>query len=381
MVWSTLRGRSTTRKPFEKRANGKTDDSAKKDFQQLVRNADQAVELPSTYYLGAQKKTAENVRFCDRTRFRLLLNFWPYCSTVYVLRTIDQDGKAKVGPGRYVLSIPDVADLDLFCSELPEVLRAREHDKHGYLPRGAVIDIAEESGLDALRQLTEHLAQKSGLQSTSDLLLGADVVHMRKEGHNVQVLGSARVEPDPTILSGYARLRSAYWDAGFRRHRILNLLRGQPWHFGFGRYLSTCPRAAAVDSRTFRHDSKLAFEGTEVDMHEEKEPAPLDELVYRVVGTYLARKLDSKHDLRWEEVKSDEANKLHYSRKKEKLAKTAFLAARARTGADFVEYFSATLFSVSHYLSETDYLTVSRSLLDEPETVRTLTMLALSARA
>jgi len=112
----------------------------------------------------------------------------------------------------------------------------------------------------------------------------------------------------------------------------------------------------------------------------------LEQLIYRIVGTYIRGKLDSKHELTWDKVKEcadDSKERKEYNEKKLKIGKEAFFAVRSRTGADFVDYFSGTLCSVPHRLGEANYAIVARALLDEDSiaTVRTLTLLALSARS
>jgi CRISPR-associated protein Cmx8 len=116
-------------------------------------------------------------------------------------------------------------------------------------------------------------------------------------------------------------------------------------------------------------------------MEQQQKPQELERLIYDMVRGYVSRRLGSKYDLTWDKVKENEKLKRDYNEKKEKLAKEAFLAIRSRTGADFIEYFSSTICSVPQYLDEQRYLTVSSSLLEEPERVRTLAMLALSANA
>ena len=65
---------------------------------------------------------------------------------------------------------------------------------------------------------------------------------------------------------------------------------------------------------------------------------------------------------------------------KGKLARDAFLAIRSRTGQDFIDYFASTLCSVSQNMNEHDFTALTKALLEDTDKVRTLTMLALSAR-
>ena len=126
VIWSIFRGVPATRKPFEDRADGEQTKDAADVWADLIQPSDYPIELPSTYFIGAQAVNAENVPFKDRARFQFLLHFWPYAAQVYVPAVHNNEGKTPfVG---FALAIPDVANLELFCEELPQVLRARGVD-------------------------------------------------------------------------------------------------------------------------------------------------------------------------------------------------------------------------------------------------------------
>jgi CRISPR-associated protein Cmx8 len=108
---------------------------------------------------------------------------------------------------------------------------------------------------------------------------------------------------------------------------------------------------------------------------------PLEAVVLQIVSTYISRKLDSKHDLRWADVKAGGEKKDAYDEKRAKVARDAFLAVRARTGADFIDYFASTLCSVPQHQTDEAFLLLTRSLHENTTKVRTLTLLALSARS
>jgi CRISPR-associated protein Cmx8 len=122
---------------------------------------------------------------------------------------------------------------------------------------------------------------------------------------------------------------------------------------------------------------------SEVPMAELNEVASMgcEALVYRVVGSYLQRKLSSKYQLEWSAVKDDPGKRKDYEEAREKVAREAFLAVRSRSGLDFTDYFASTLCSVSQPLSEQQYVALAQALYEDTDKVRTLTMLALSARS
>lgn len=113
----------------------------------------------------------------------------------------------------------------------------------------------------------------------------------------------------------------------------------------------------------------------------EKEETTVEQRVYRMVGAYVFGKLRSKYQLSWDQVKDRPDLKGQFEEAKEKVAREAFLAVRSRTGADFVEYFTATLCSVPQRMPEDDYLSLTKALVADPDRIRSLTLLALSARA
>lgn len=118
------------------------------------------------------------------------------------------------------------------------------------------------------------------------------------------------------------------------------------------------------------------------DEAKESESVPdgteLERAIYRMVRSYVLRKVESKFKLTWGAVNGTPQEK-EYTQAKEKVAKDAFLAVRSRTGDDFLEYFAGTIGSVPHHLGEERFVTFTRALRTSPAEARTLTMLALSA--
>jgi CRISPR-associated protein Cmx8 len=396
MVWSTLRGVPATRIPFEERAKGIYKKDASDVWKELSLPSDYTVDLPSTYFLGAQASNAENVLFKDRARSQFLLHFWIYAAQVYVPTVTDNENKREfLG---YALAIPDVSNLKTFCEELPEVLRSRGTELSGYRPRDCIIDLAVEGALDVMKRLGDRLAIQAGEQTTSDLILGVDVVHLNKEGNSVRLLGISRLDPDSHMIDRHAQIRKALWSPLFRKQRLLNLVKHKPWYIGFDALLSKLPDKQSIGNEYFRHDVRESFKYEVSAMSEEiqNSGAPLTEeltdstgseiscevLIYKLVRAYISQKLESKYQLKWSAVKDNPSKKAEYEKNKEKIAKSAFLDIRSRTEkVDFINYFASTLCSVPQYLKPDDFVTLTRTLYDEPDKVRTLTLLALSANS
>jgi CRISPR-associated protein Cmx8 len=382
LVWSTLRGVPATREPFNARAYARIIDDGGEAWDELAAKPDSTVDLSSTYALGAQDQSAENVPFEDVARLRFLLHFWSVVVAIYVPAVLQRDGKRDfVG---YALAMPDVAILSDFVVAWEQVARGRGCEPSGYVPRDAVIDLAAEAGLDVVRRSNELIVNKQGASATRRWLSAVDVFHVEKVGKNVRMRGIGRVVPQRKQDDEYARVRGgSYWSPLFRRQRISNVLDSKPWWWGFARLCSTTPDEMTIRHKSFQHDCKAAL--TEVEMKQDvpETDQTLEHLIFRRVQAYVLGKTERKYELSWAKAKGNPVHEKEYSDKREKVAREAFLAVRSRTGTDFVAYFTSTICSVPQHVTEEKYLEVARALMDpkQVERVRSLTLLALSAVA
>lgn len=378
LVWTTLRGVPATREPYELRAAKVSATDGAEAWEALEEKPLASVPLPSTYYLGAQATTAENVSFRDRVRMQVLLHFWPFAVPIYVPVTIKRDGaRDYIG---YAIVVPDVVDLVGFVTDWAKVARERGCEASGFVPRDAIVDIPAEAGLDLGRRAFQIIALREGVTATKPWLTAAEVFHVEKEGNNVRVRSVTRVDLERTRVDAYARARSSYRSSEFRRRRIVNILEGHHWSYSYGRLCAVTPEELTINDSKFRHDCRVAF--TEVEMKQNEEETTLEHRVYRMIRSYVTQRLIIKHgkDWTWERVKGT-SRENDYNDKKGKIARDAFLAVRSRTGADFIGYFTSTICSIPQYLGETGFIEVARALHDEKqvEHVRSLTLLALSA--
>jgi CRISPR-associated protein Cmx8 len=378
LVWTTLRGVPATREPYDARAEARTTTDGAEAWDDLVSSPAEGVDLPSTYYLGAQATSAENVSFRDIARYRFLLHFWPFVTPIYVPAVVGRDGEREFSG--YAIVVPEVSDLQAFAQRWEQVARGRGGELSGYRPRDAVIDLAAEAGLDVARRAFDVL--EAGHVGSHPWMRAVDVFHVEKEGNNVRLRGVARVDLRRNRANDYGRARQSYWSPQFRRQRIINILDERPWWSGFGRLCSITPQENTIQDNKFRHDCRSAF--TEVEMTDATDDGPrtLEQLIYQTARVYVYGRLDSKYELSWNDVKGKgDAKEKEYNDKKLKIAREAFLAVRSRTGSDFVSYFTGTLCSVHRRLDESSFLMIARALQDEGEIerIRSLTLLALSA--
>lgn len=401
MLWSILRGVPSTRTPYESRANGNYTEDADKIWKELLQPAEFTVNLPSTYYLGAQASNPENVPFKDRARYQFLLHFWVFAASIYVPAVIDNEGTREfVG---YAIAIPDVSQLKTFCDEFSQLLKERGNEVTGYRPREAVVDLAVEGALDVIRRLRDRVSRlETGI---GDVVLGVDVIHTEKQGNNVRILGTTRLDPpEQKWIDKYREIRESLWSPIFRRQRLLNLVSRKPWYTGFDSLLCTIPYEQTMENDYFCHDSRESFKYEVGDMTEETLEIPEEsdlpeysrqKLILRLVRNYVTCKLNNKHDIEWKSEWTtlrktkegrEQLDKLRdyqeFNEKKAKIAKSAFLDIRSRTEKmDFINYFAATLCSVPQHMKEEDFVQLTQDLYEKTEEVRTLTLLALSANS
>jgi CRISPR-associated protein Cmx8 len=387
MVWSILRGVPATRKPFEVRAEGGTAEDAKAVWSQLLQPNEFTVDLPSTYFLGAQANNADNIPFKDRARFQFLLHFWLFAAQIYVPAVVNNEGKRDfVG---YAIAIPDVANLKRFCTRLLKILKERSPELSGYRPRDSIVDLAVESALDMMKRLRDRLTQTTGEQATSSAVFGIDVIHTEKQGNNVRLLSMSRLNPEDSMIDEYTRIRQNFWSPLFRRQCLLNLVNHSPWYSGFDALLCTLPYEQSIENNYFRQDVRKKIEAlTEEQKQVTETVTAIEPMVFQLVKNYVGRKLKMKYDLEWKSewkgLKQEELNKQagyqKYTEMKAKVAKSAFLDIRSRTEQmDFVNYFVSSLCSVPQHMKSEDFVTLTQVLYQDTDKIRTLTLLALSA--
>ncbi|MEB3828825.1 type I-MYXAN CRISPR-associated protein Cmx8 [Phormidium sp. CCY1219] len=417
MFWSILRGIPTTRKPFEDSANDKKIAEVQKVWTQLSKGDGNAtVDLPSTYFLGAQATNAENVPFKDRAKFQFLLHFWPLVVQVYEpvvrepMKSEEKKEKAekeekenqskkdekedkrrehKLKSVGYAIVIPDVADLDMFCEEfkyaMKEQRRAERFGKNGYRPQEGVINLAVVGGLEMLRILQNRIKEMQAGIAINDLVLAVEVVHAEKQGNSIKILRSARIPANDDQVGEYVRVKKAYKDYIFLEQRLRNVLDLKPWYFGFADLCASLPVEDTLGMVTFRRDARISFkaeaetENSKMNNESNAKNLSEEELIYEVVGNYLFKKAEEKYK-KWKEAEKNEDDKKEFNDAKEKLAKDAFYHCRHKTGTEFIRYFSETFASVnqSYYLKFDNYSKLVKLLYEDAEKVRNLTVLALA---
>lgn len=406
MMWNIVRGVPTTRNPYKGRVDdasySKDIDTTWKDLQ----HPENEIGQTGQYYLGAASTNPENIPIKDKAHYQFLLHFWVFVAQVYCPMTLDKDGKrAQAG---YVLAIPDIANLDIFCEELEDILRSRSSKTWRYLPKDAVIDLPEEGAFDLLNLLKKRVSHEMSDPRTNDLVLGVELIHAEKVGNSgVKIRSVSYVDPIQAQIDRYAQIRDAYWCPWFRKQRLLNLVRSRPeslepdapldelpgW-YEFDALLSRVPRKWLEDKASyFSHDARKLFM-EEVNVNTKKKIRSYADIVYKVCQSYVSSKLKNKYEMTWNTtkkypVKWDKIKKLpakpeqkitqkDFDDKKYKVANEAFLAVRSRTEERvFIDYFVSTLYP---FVKETEFVDFADKLFNQTDEIRALTLLALSSQ-
>ena len=438
MLFNIPRGKPASRRPFNERAADESCSEGGKAWKELVRWAKdrgrgcvRTVSVSGSTLLGAQDVTAEQVPFRDRGDHAVLLHFWPLTVTVFVPWTLAVDAanpsQTREEAVGFSIAVPEVADLETFCDMYPAALRALsdQPQPRGYRPRAACLDLPAQAALETLANFASVVTAKT--TDAADRLAGlvgsVEYRHMVKVGNNVKAQGTGRVAPDPNLLADYNRIVKTYRNTLFRGCLLTDLLdrggradeSGRPaWALPFAEPLRTLPWELFVRCEqtpramlNFPADARARFESIRAgfqtalkqarDMHADPPAHPLETLVYNTIRTYVRGKTEDRCGVTWESIakrprRKDEATgkerldvPAEYREAQLKVASSAFLEMRSRHGKDFAAYFADVIGSVPQTglgRGRTEkFVTLTDALLNRPDDVRVLALLALSANS
>jgi CRISPR-associated protein Cmx8 len=427
MMWNIVRGRPTTRIPYQQRLADKPckeGADAWNDLQAVERarqkNGFYTTELASSLLLGAQAHSPEAIPFRGRAEQNLLLHFWPLAVLVFVPQRIDSDGKGEFAG--YTLAIPEVANVELFCDDYIELLHGLGTEIRGFRPAEAIIDLPDQAALAFIANLTRLASHRTRRKVIHDSISNVEFVNLVKVGNNVKFTAAGRVAPRSSLLDSYLAIAGGsgrptpYKNPLFRAALLTALLRDsgeREWYRPMAPLFTERPWTFFVhvdDSpwlqRTFAADAAHKFaslwdryekernEHMALRQHQADaapQPPDLPLLVHRIVREYVQRKAEQRSGLKWEDFKdkkkTDESGRSRvdvpaaYTEAKEKAASNVFLEMRSRREQDFVEHFTGTFCSIKQYLPEREYQIVAEALLRQPGDVKTLTLLALAANS
>lgn len=403
MLWSVLRAQPATRIEYQRRADGEPAAIATTVWAQLLKARTKGGSvtdgIAGSVYIGAQDRNAERVPFAGLVETNLLLHFWQLVTPVFVPQTIDIKKERRAEQG-FLLCIPEVADLEHFLELIEPFWQRLSPATPGnyYRPKEALIDLPEEGGLEYLYHLGHHTMATGTLH---EALVAVELYHQEKQGNNVRMLASRRIQPDRYTLERYAVLRGQLSNPLLKALRIRNLLHDRPWHTGAIELFTQYPwthfiRTPATPNRfrCFGQDAKVLFRATdkELTMHQTEgitsaktADLVLASRIYQLIRAYVEHETDQRSPIKRKDLPKNDKGYPIYSRDyrdaREKVTSGAFLAIRGRNAQDFVSYFIGTICSVPQYLPEEEYRGISQALIEDPETVKNLAMLALSAHS
>ena len=424
MTWGVPRGVNTTRIPFEvvagwdrkrpkanRRVGRRLCPEGSAAWQSLLAchaastpDLRPMAQLDGKLWLGAQKESAEQIRFQGRADQNLVLHFWPNAVLISVPQTLKPVRKAgKVEAKRrydgFAVAIPEVADIRAFCSRYRLVVSAlgSEPAKETRWPLSAIIELPAQGGLAlAARDQAAGLAIEGTSQSEVEYSIsGVDYVHFRPSKNGPRMLSAGRLTLRPGLTRAYAAIvgpvggRPVYSDPLFRRGLLLALVRRQPWHRPFGQLFTEWPSEFFISTSgspklsRFWSDARRKFHLIEANMPDKPDlDDALGVIVLRIVRRYLDERVlaDTGNDPReFMKDKKLQTDKMIDGRKK--FAQDMFLQFRSRRQDDFASLFRDKLLACGHRLKDEETLKLHAALVGDAEAVKTLTMLALSANS
>lgn len=402
-ILNTIRAFPKSREPFKITAEGKSAPIDK--LWAALQKPNGKVGLSSSSLIGAEAQTAEGVALEDTNAQQFLLNFWPYVSQPYIPRRFQVERKRdksqtaksetqasaviKSEDWGYAAAIPDVLNLKSFVNSWPRWMSSRLMTKLGYRPSGALIELPEEAALDSLNLMHERIEKEGIIVQAGYKVLGFEVCHAYrsdpKKGPELRSIAYLQANPQTLMMADeYARYRKNFYCPWFRRHLLQNLLRGLHWTERWGE-LFNIAGAEWFEDRWFVHDCQVIFRSVSGQGECIVETSELVKILKLLCDHYLTARLKEKdHDYKFG------------SEDRHKLARQEFFAVRGCSNADdFQRYFFGTLCSQGYRVSipsKGEKLTeevrlkqcmelveISQEILNNTETVRGLTMLALAS--
>jgi len=412
MVVRTIKIRTTAQAVYKK------DESLKKIIDDLwaalpTGSDASSVEIASSLLLGAESTNAELVGFKNRSDHKFLLHFWPLSSIVYVPRFLVRETRngetewkeslaisdKRRGPF-FVIVIPDVMNIVEFPAAMKEYIQRLDDDRiWRYRPAGAVVDLPEEAAIDFIFRM---MRRRVGQEDLGAYVNAVQVFYVESVGgKSARILSEATIKPNRRVLAEYEELQDRRLNPHYKSLRIRNVLSGNRWHHGADSLFSHYPFEHFIWTKStpsfpfFGDNVKRYFTRLDQQLNllkennamNETDPAIKDDVlarrIYRLIGEYVNYKTDVRSRVKYKDLPRDaEGHKIYpkeFREAREKVTNDAFLAMRSRRAEDFVEYFTGTICSVPHFVQEPEYLDLTHALIQTPETVKNLSMLALSA--
>jgi CRISPR-associated protein Cmx8 len=413
MLWAVPCAQPRTRESYKTRANKELlklpstiwgQLSEAREAKAKNRRID-AEKVTGSLLIGAQEYNAEGVGFNGIVELNLLLYFWHLVTPLFAPRIIKLDksnlANSSVTDQGYLLAIPEVSDLVEFLEDIERFWKKRTSKSVGYRhrPEQSVIDLPQEGGLEFLYDLA-HLRAAQGIGLS---VSGVEWIHLDKRGDNLHTYGHGRIRVDYGLLRRYEAARARHGNPLFKQLTLGNLLADRPWHQGAAGLCALQPAEFFIHGAKtprfafFGADARRRFTAILKDLKaqenpamNEKKPAAVDDAlvarVYQLIGAYVEHRVHERTRMRRRDFAKDADGRSHYPKELreavEKVAKDAFLAMRGRNDREFIAYFTGTICSVPQFFGrQEDFIALSQALIADPELIKDLSMLALSAHS
>ena len=351
--------------------------------------------VPTSMFIGAEKKSAEGVDFKGEVRHNLLLHFWPFVSQIFIPREVQRKRKGKEGweckDRGFVMAVPEVAHLEDFGKFIDahwRRLQGPDGNGPGQRPRQSRIDTAVEGGMAFLHSLAWDRLDEMDDGDFFDAVPQVELYHLEKDDNNknVRMLAAETVRLPVGILRQFDRIRDPNLNVQFKRLRLNNLLNDLPWHAQAAEMLfNRFPVELFIKSdktpefaRNFGPSVKEQFR---IERDNMSEQINIASKVYGIVGKFVAERAEKRSGVK----RNEKANAYFEARKK--VATDAFLAIRSRNPEEFVNYFIGSICAVPQFMGaegislEEGFIAISKALHESPTEMKNLTMLALCAHA
>ena len=364
--------------------------------------------VPTSMFIGAEKKNAERVDFKGEVHHNLLLHFWPFVSPVFVPRLLHREqGQWKLDTRKsgYVIAVPEVGNLTEFHEMIESYWRGKQAPSgdNRWRPRDCEVDVAVEGGMAFLHALTMNRLQDMDDGDFFEAVPQVDLYHLERSGNIVRILVADSVRPPVRALRRYQKVVESRRNVLFRRLLMSNVLDGLPWHARaadmlFMRYpveLFVTSEKSPPFARSFGQAAKERFLGERRGMDEKLNLAGK---VFDIVGEFVARRAEKRSDVTREQFPRTEHGTIdwkkptqdltRYREARGKVATDAFLAIRGRNVDEFVDYFVGSICAVPQFMGakgvgpRDGYIAVANALHESEDKrveMKNLTMLALSA--
>jgi len=362
--------------------------------------------LSGALLLGAMAKNAEIIQLKGRVDQNLLLHFWPLTVMVYVPRFIDRDGNTHIGrrdkddkSQHFCIAVPEVCDLKWFLEDYPRSLMGLSPELAVYRPREALIDIAAEGGISFIEHLARLVPQVAGSTEARHCVTGVDYFHVNKDGNNVKFLTTGRVAYSPDLAEDYLKIagrpgeKPPFGNPLFRRALMQALLENVAWFQPFGKLFQEWPAEFFISSEKspqklswFWSDARKRLQEVMQRMPTEpNDPSPSEDdflaaTIHRFIRHYLDQRLKADAGYDFAAFRKAKATPPEASAARQKLGERLFLEFRSRRDQAFIDHFSGTFFRVAQYMGR-DFERIASALMNRTDTVKTLTLMALSANS